>query len=132
VSPRSFDAPRPRDVPRTVRATTLAGEAREVELAGPTLLVVVKPGCDGCRPFVLDELVELEGVPLVVLSPVAAPPDEWARARREILVAPEALAALEVRFPPVYLLVDPARGVLAEGTLFDPAQVAAEIAQALG
>jgi hypothetical protein len=126
--PRSFDAARPRAVPARATGTRRDGTPWTVTLASPTLIVAVKAQCDGCRPFVLADLPELAGVELLVVSQSAGDPD-WDGAVRDVLVSPALLEDLDVRWPPFYLLVDPATGrVLVEGVVFAPAQVAAEIA----
>jgi len=48
--------------------------------------------------------------------------------RHEIVVAPDLLSLLEIRWPPFYVLIDPRVGtVLVEGVVFGPGQVAQEI-----
>lgn len=128
-APRSFDPARMRPVPRAVSGRGLSGDLVEVALASPTLIVAVKTGCDGCRPFVLEELEELADVAVLVVSATDDPAGEWRAARRAVVVAPDLLEALDVRWPPFFVLVDPvASRVLVEGVVFAPAQVAAEIA----
>ena len=47
---------------------------------------------------------------------------------RDVVIAPAALEALDVRWPPAYLVIDPAVGsVIGEGVVFDAAQVRDEI-----
>ena len=102
---------------------------RSLELTALTLLVVIKANCDGCRDFLHSDLDEFTGLDVIFVS---ANEDETASGstrRRPVLVAPDALAELEVKWPPFYVLVDPSAGLVrAEGVLFGPAQVAAEIA----
>ncbi len=58
--------------------------------------------------------------------------DEWANARREILIAPESLRELDVRSAPHYVLLDGERScVLTEGVPFSSAQIAEELASFL-
>ncbi len=127
-APRSFDPPRPREVPITLSGRTLDGREGSVVLTSTTLIVAVKPGCDGCLPFVVGDLTELGDWPVVVLASASDTRGEWRDARREVLVAPDALEALGVRWPPFYLLVEPSGPrVVVEGVVFGPAQVAAEL-----
>lgn len=127
----SFDAPRERPAPAVLKGRTNGGDDAVVQLRGPTLVVAIKPDCDGCRDFVDGELVEFEGVPVVLVSATNGN-DEWQHARRVVLVAPELLDELEIRSAPFYVLIDPEnRRVLCEGSLFSAAQVASEIASSL-
>ena len=105
----------------------MAGRPVHLAVDRPTLVVAVKPDCDGCREFIEGDLEELGGLRVV---PVARDDGagEWARARREVVVAPELLDELDVRWPPFYVLLGPGRQLLAEGVVFGPAQVAAEVA----
>jgi hypothetical protein len=126
---RSFDAPRERSAPISFTGTSLDGETVTVVFEGMTLLVAVKPKCDGCRDFVQSALRELEHVSIVVVSAVFDDEGEWVEAVRPVIVAPDVLEVLDVRWPPFYVLIDPdlAR-VVTEGVVFGPAQVAREIA----
>jgi len=129
AAPRSFDQPRGRVVPASFTGVDRSGRPAVVDLGSPCLVLVVKPNCDGCRDALASDLQPLDGVAIVAVSPTAGAPGEWDSARVEVVVAPEFLEALDVRFPPVYLLVDAARGrVLTEGVLFDAVQVASEVA----
>lgn len=126
MSPVSFDPPRARIVP--TRLIDAAGTVL-VELDATTLVVVVKPSCDGCRTFTHGELGAFTGVRVVVVSAAASP--EWADAPHRVLVAPSWVAASGVRGAPHYVLIDTAGAVLTEGVLFSPAQVREEIADYL-
>lgn len=125
---RSFDAPRPRPAPDSFRGLTLDGESVERFFTGLTLVVAIKPDCDGCRDFLessLDEFGELE---VLLVSAQFDPRNEWKDSRHEIVVAPDLLSLLEIRWPPFYVLIDPRVGtVLVEGVVFGPGQVAQEI-----
>lgn len=95
-----------------------------------TLIVAVKPQCEGCRSFLSGDYGEFSNIDVVIVSAVAA--DEWSKVTGEVIVAPEFLKELGVTSAPFYVLVDPAaRRVLTEGVVFDPAQVREEIAQYL-
>jgi hypothetical protein len=125
---RSFDAFRARPSPSVLRGRTLAGKDRFLLLKRFTLVVAVKPHCDGCHDFVFGELRELEGVEVVVVSATSGD-GEWDGAIQPILVAPELMNELGVRSAPFYVLIDPSKSlIVSEGTLFSPAQVASEIA----
>jgi hypothetical protein len=129
---RSFDSPRERNVSTVLHGVSLRGEERTVVLNQRTLVVAVKPNCDGCHDFVFGELSELQGVDVVVLSASTSDNDEWDGAVQQVLVSPKAMQDLEIRSAPFYVLIDPQHSrVLTEGTLFSPAQVASEIASFL-
>ena len=116
-------------MPAAVIGQSLAGEPVTQPLQSLTLIVVIKPACDGCRDFVHSDLAELSLVPVIIVS---AQPDlngEWAGARQRVIVAPEVLADLDIRWPPCYVLVDPVgQRIVTEGVVFNAAQVAVEIA----
>jgi hypothetical protein len=125
----SFDAPRPRSAPDVINGTTLQGEHVTLTMTESTLIVAIKQSCDGCRDFVRSSLRELDGVPVVILSATGDTGEEWVDAVQPILVAPDAIVQLDIRWPPFYVLVDPhERRVISEGVVFGPAQVASEIA----
>jgi len=124
----SFDRPRERAAPTSVHGHWSNGDAIDIELDGLTLIVAVKSNCDGCADFVNSPLDELHGVMVLVLSASDDDEGEWANAVQPVLVAPETLRELEVRWPPFYVLVDPATSrVVTEGVVFGPSQVAMEI-----
>jgi hypothetical protein len=109
----------------------LSGEVVSIDFDGPTLIVTVKPSCDGCHEFLHGDLHELGGVDIVVISATSGD-DEWRDLRRAILVAPEFMDDLGIRSAPYYVLIDPSTSkVIGEGALFSPAQVAIEIAPLL-
>jgi hypothetical protein len=75
-------------------------------------------------------LSELEGQRVVIVSATDDPDGEWAGSLQPVLVAPDVLAALDIRWPPFYVLIDPeSRRVVTEGVVFDSAQVALETAR---
>ena len=132
VAAHSFDRPRERRAPTSFHGTTLAGEDVHIVLGALTLLVAIKPSCDGCRDFVQSDLHELAGVRVVVISESAGTAHEWADARQPVIVAPAIVTALDIRWPPFYVLIDPiARRVVCEGVVFAPSQVAREVARFL-
>ena len=125
---RSFDRPRSRVAPDSLSGHWSNGDDVTIDLAEVTLVVAIKSNCDGCREFLHADLEEFS-VPVLVVSAEEDPSSEWRGARRPVLVSPEAIRLLDVKWPPFYVLVDPvARRVLTEGVLFGAAQVAAEIA----
>jgi hypothetical protein len=125
----SFETPRPRPAPDVLVGVTLEGEKQVRKLEGLTLIVAIKQSCDGCRDFVFSELRELSGTPVVVVSATADLNAEWVDAVQPIMVAPDVLNELDIRWPPFYVLLDPfRRRVVTEGVVFAPSQVASEIA----
>ncbi len=128
MTARSFDRASPRPAPAAIDGTDPDGRAARVEFSRRTLVVAVKEECDGCRG-VVERGVQLDGVDVVL---IAATPGALAGAAGLALVAPSAMDALGLRWPPAYALVDPdGPRVVAEGTVFSPEQVAAEVAAAL-
>lgn len=128
---RSFDAFRVRPAPTVLHGRSLRDEERFLALRRNTLVVAVKPDCDGCYDFVHGELRELADVEVVVVSATSGDA-EWTGALQPILVAPELLHELGIRSAPFYVLIDSARSlIVAEGSIFSPAQVASEIARFL-
>jgi hypothetical protein len=103
-----------------------------VSLTKLTLLVVIKANCDGCHDFLFSDLGEFAEIDVVFMSATDDTDNEWIDAPRPVLIAPDALLALDVKWPPFYVLVDPIAGLVrTEGVLFGPSQVAAEIASFL-
>jgi hypothetical protein len=98
-------------------------------LDGLTLIVAVKQSCDGCIDFIFSELNELSDVAVLILSATGDVNGEWSDSRQQVIVAPQLLQELDIRWPPFYVLVNPEqRLVVTEGVVFAPAQVAKEIA----
>jgi len=125
---RSFDAQRPRSAPRSFHGSTLAGQPVERTFHGLTLVVAIKPDCDGCRDFAESSLEDFAGLDVVLVAAEDERNNEWRDVGHEIVVAPELLAQLDVRWPPFYVLIDAdAERVLVEGVVFGPGQVAEEI-----
>jgi hypothetical protein len=97
-------------------------------LVGLTLVVAIKQSCDGCRDFIFSELNELSSVPVLILSATGDNNGEWGDSLQQVIIAPQLLSDLDVRWPPFYVLIDPEqRLVVTEGVVFGPAQVAREI-----
>ena len=125
---RSVDAPRERPAPAGFRGRDAAGAEVAHTFTRATVVVAVKPHCDGCRDFVAED-VSLGDVDVVVVA--ATEDDSW-RETRGVIIAPQLWRDLEIRSAPFFVLIDPARGVVTyEGSAFSAAQVAAEIASHL-
>jgi hypothetical protein len=125
---RSFDRSRERGAPEALSGHWSDGVDVTVALSEVTLVVAIKTHCDGCQEFINADLSELR-VPVLVISADEEESSEWRDARQPVFVSPDAFRLLDVRWPPLYVLIDPvARRVLSEGVLFGPTQVAAEIA----
>ena len=125
---RSFDRARERAAPDSLSGHWSNGVEDTIALSEVTLVVAIKPNCDGCRVFLDADLDGLR-VPVLIISAEDDDTGEWRDARRPVFISPDGFRLLDVRWPPLYVLVDPlARRVLTEGVLFGPAQVASEIA----
>ena len=132
LGPRSFDRPRERPAPSEFSGHWSNGGDAVLTLNKLTLLVVIKANCDGCRDFLLSELTEFADIDVLFISATDDTNDEWVDAPQPVLIAPDVLLALDVRWPPFYVLVDPIAGLVrTEGVLFGPSQVAKEIASFL-
>lgn len=132
VNVHSFDHARERPAPASARVVRPDGTVGEVRFEAATLVVAVKPSCEGCRDFVAGDLADLGAVDVLVVSAAPDAAGEWASSPRPVLVAPELLEALDVRWPPYYVLIVPeGPRVVAEGAVFSAAQVAQEIARHL-
>ncbi|HUZ42504.1 MAG TPA: hypothetical protein VMU68_14060 [Acidimicrobiales bacterium] len=125
---RSFDRAREREAPDSLRGHWSYGAEETIALSEVTLVVAIKSNCDGCRAFLDADLDDLR-VPVLIISAEEDDMGEWRDARRPVFISPDGFRLLDVRCPPLYVLVDPiARRALTEGVLFGPAQVASEIA----
>ena len=128
IRPHSFDHPIDRAAPSSFIGSLPNGQLTTIVIDVPTLIVAIKPRCDGCRDFIHSPLTEFEGLRVVVVSATRATNGEWDDALQTVVVAPEFLSALDVRWPPCYVLVDPqTHRVVLEGVVFGPSQVAQEI-----
>lgn len=125
----SFDSARERPVPTTFHAHSQGGEEQTFVLERITLVVAVKPHCDGCRAFIHGDVSALEGVDVLLVSAQVSDDGEWDAAPRDVVIAPQLLEELDIRSAPHYVVIDPATSrVVGEGVPFAPAQVAGEIA----
>ena len=126
---RSVDAPRERPAPSSYLVQFAGDSEQRRSFNALTLVVAVKPGCDGCRDFVEGQHGLAEVVDVVVVAAI----DDPAWQERDVVVSSGLWRDLEIRSAPFYVLIDPARAlVVAEGSVFSPAQVAEEIAGLLG
>jgi hypothetical protein len=124
----SFDPARERPAPTKFQGHSLDGEERTFVLTRTTLVVAVKPHCDGCHSFVHGDAASLEGVDVLIVSARASDDDEWDAAARDVVISPQLLEELQIRSAPHYVVIDPTVSrVVAEGVPFSPAQVANEI-----
>jgi len=132
LGPRSFDRPRERPAPSQLTGHWSHGGDAVVSPNRLTLLVVIKTNCDGCHDFLFSDLAAFADIDVLFISATDDTDHEWIDAPRPVLVAPEVLLALDVRWPPFYVLVDPVAGLVrTEGVVFGPSQVATEIASFL-
>ncbi len=128
LSPRSFDRPRERRAPTSLTGRWSNGGDVVVTLTRLTLLIIIKSNCDGCRDFYTGDLDLFAGRDVLFVSGAPDIDVECTDPQRPVLVAPDVLAELDVKWPPFYVLIDPAAAVVrCEGVLFGPSQVAAEI-----
>ena len=123
----SYDRPRVRAAPTELRGTWLHGDPVTLTLSGLTIVVAVKPNCDGCTAFVHSALDELAHFTVILVSGTDEDHGEWSEALQPVLVSPESLAALNIRWPPFYVVIDAEQAlVVGEGVVFGPTQVAEE------
>lgn len=124
----SFDQPRQRLVDLRFSGT-VNGAPVIKSITEKTLVVAIKPNCDGCRDFVHSTLQDLSNVNVLVVSESNDANGEWANGNQEVLISPEILATLGIKWPPFFVLIDPATSmIITEGVVFGPSQIAKEIA----
>lgn len=126
---RSIDAARERPAPRHFRGMRLNGELVQGDFDRLTLILAIKEDCLGCRS-VLDAPTDAFGeVATMIVAARAAREPGWETTPHRLLVSELLLQQLDVRQPPVYVLIDPTeRRVVTEGVIFGPEQVREEIA----
>jgi hypothetical protein len=126
---RSIDAPRPRPAPQFFSALTLQGERVRHDFEGLTLLIAIKSNCEGCRDIVNSSLEEFADLHVLIVSATNDDDDEWHDSAHPIVVAPELLGELDIKWPPFYVVIDAStRRVVCEGVVFGPDQIREEIA----
>ncbi len=127
AGPHSFDETVERSVPTSIVGRGPDGAVVEFQFVRTTLLVVVKPRCDGCREFLLGAPTEFAGLDVVLISAVADRDGEWLNTR-PVLVAPAWIESQRLMAAPSYALINGATGrLIAEGVVFSASQVRAEI-----
>ncbi len=125
---RSIDASRNRPAPRGYRGVTLDGQAVEEEFMTRTLVVAIKEDCLGCLSVVRAPADVFGDVATLLVAASASAESSWRDSAHRVVVSGQLLAALDVRWPPFYVLIDPEHGrVVCEGVVFSPEQVREEI-----
>ena len=120
---------RERPAPRSWSGHWLSGPADTQEFTRLTLIIAVKPSCDGCVALLKAPPSLYGDIDLLFVTAESADEPAWSPHRDRIVVSPALLTALDVRWPPFWVLVDPERGrVVREGVPFGPAQIAEVIA----
>ena len=123
----SFDRPAQRPVPSPLIGVDSRGTPTTFAFAHRTIVLAVKPDCDGCREFLAGPLLEFEGLDVVLVS--VTPFEEGVSTSQRFIVAPEWMRQARIVSAPSYTVVDPSDGrVVSEGVAFSVSQVATEIA----
>lgn len=127
---KSIDPPRRRSAPAKISGHDTRGNIVEFAFVATSLVLVVKANCGACEELLAAGPEVFGGFDVAyVAADDSVPAHDFGR---EILVSSSGLAALDVRWPPAYLVVDPVVGeVIGEGVVFDAAQVRSEIARFL-
>ena len=126
---RSFDATRDRRAPRQYRGMTLQGEVIQGDFVSPTLIVAVKEDCLGCRSVMQSPEGAFGDVEILIVAARPSAEAFWRTCAHRVVVSESLLRELDVRWPPFFVLIDPANEtVLCEGVVFAPEQVRDEIA----
>ncbi len=129
---RSFDASRDRSAPTTYEGITLSGVPVTGTFARRHLIVAAKPDCDGCRALLESEPSAFGPVPVLVVGAEATDEPWWHESALPVIISPSLMAAMDIRWPPFWVLVDGESGrVLNEGVPFGPEHIAKEIADLL-
>ncbi len=124
----SFDQPRQRHVSLSISGV-VNGVPVTKSITEKTLVVAIKPNCDGCRDFVHSTLDDLGNVDVLVVSETSDPNGEWINGNQEVIISPEILDILGIKWPPFFVLIDPSTSmIITEGVVFGPSQIAKEIA----
>ncbi len=126
---RPVDAPRERPAPTGYTGVDARGRSVQVRFSRPSVVIAVKPGCDGCREF-LDSSPTILGLDVHVVAEREDP--AWALAATSVVVSPELWRDLQILSAPYFVLVDPlATCVVGEGSVFSLSQVLDEVARQL-
>jgi hypothetical protein len=125
----SFDVPRERPAPRAFAGVTPEGQSVSGVFSRLTLVVAVKENCEGCRQVLESGIGDFGEVATLMVSRTAGSESWWTTSVHPIVISPELMEALEIRWPPAYVLIDPeTQKVVTEGVVFGPEQVRREIA----
>ncbi|MDE2281743.1 MAG: hypothetical protein KGJ92_03100 [Actinomycetales bacterium] len=103
-----------------------SGRPTSIDLARRTVVLALKPDCDGCQEFLAGP-VAFDGcdVVLVAATPMTSAGSPWT----SVVVAPAWMAQAGIVAAPSYTVIDPSTGrVVTEGVALAPSQVATEIA----
>lgn len=126
----SFDAPRERPAPRSYMTLDRDGQIITKTFSRRTLIIAVKGDCDGCRTLLVAG-PDAYG-PVDVYYVAAENSDDPAWQDQPIILAPDLMKALDIKWPPFWVLIDGEAGlVLCEGVPFGPASIAGSIADLL-
>jgi hypothetical protein len=126
---RNFDAPRERPAPTAYEAQTLDGRTVSIPIVGTSLIVAVKGDCDGCHTLLSAPEGSFGDVAVHFVATVASDEAAWRTSVPPVVVAPSLLEALDVRWPPFWVLIDAeSQRVLTEGVPFGVEHVASALA----
>jgi len=129
---RSIDGGRERPVSRDYEGYLPNGQLVRQGFDVRTLVVAVKANCHGCASLLGASREDFGAVSVLVIAASAIDEPQWRQSSLDRLISPSLFEALDIRFPPLWVLVDGERGlVLCEGVPFGPRQIAEEIADLL-
>ena len=94
-----------------------------------TLVVAVKDDCLGCRSVLEAPLGAFGDVATLLVSSRPSADPSWRTTQHRLVISELLMDELDVRWPPFYVLIDPANEkVMSEGVVFGVEQVREEIA----
>ena len=94
-----------------------------------TLVVAVKDDCLGCRNVLESPLGAFGDVATLLVSSRPSADPSWRTTQHRLVISELLMDELDVRWPPFYVLIDPANEkVMSEGVVFGVEQVREEIA----
>lgn len=129
---RSIDPARERPAPRRFVGLRLNGELVQGEFDRLTLILAIKEDCLGCQTVLEASPDAFGDVATMVVAARAAHEPSWETTSHRLLVSELLLQQLDVRHPPVYVVIDPVRErVVGEGVILSVDQVREEIAPLL-